>query len=78
VIDPAKKEHAKSEAVEKKSTMLTVQVLWVCQAFNATPEEAAQTGVADLYQQLSRGGSVAVHIEGWDGKEYTMDVSLQE
>jgi hypothetical protein len=73
--EQAKKKPAKSEAVEKKSTMLTVQVLWVCQAFNATPEEAARTVVADLYELLSRGGSVTVHIEDADGSERTLEVS---
>jgi hypothetical protein len=50
-------------------------VLWVCQAFNATPEEAAQQVVADLFDQLARGGSVSVHVEGSDGKDYTLEVS---
>ncbi len=66
---------AQSEAVEKKSTMLTVQVLCVCQAFNATPEEAARQVVADLFEQLSRGGTVTVHIEDADGKEHTLEVA---
>jgi hypothetical protein len=74
----AKKKPAQSEAVEKKSTMLTVQVLWVCQAFNATPEEAAQQVVADLFDQLSRGGTVTVHVKDADGKERTLDVSVGE
>jgi hypothetical protein len=65
-----------SEAVKLKRTLLTVQVLWVCQAFNATPEEAAQQVVADLFDQLSRGGTVTVHIEDADGKEHTLDVSV--
>lgn len=58
--------------------MLTVQVLWGCHAFNASPEEAARQVVADLYEQLSRGGSVTVHIEEKDGKEYTVEASLRE
>jgi hypothetical protein len=74
-MEQAKKEHVKSEAVEEKSTMLTVQVLWACHAFNATPEEAAQQVVADLFDLLARGGSVSVHVEGSDGKEHTLDVS---
>jgi hypothetical protein len=77
VGEPAKKERAKSEAVEPKSTMLTVQVLWVCQAFNATPEEAAQQVVADLFDLLARGGSVTVHIEELDGKEHTREVTAR-
>jgi hypothetical protein len=75
VTEPAKNERAKSEAVEPKSTMLTVQVLWVCQAFNATPEEAAQQVVTDLFEHLSRGGSVSVHVEGSDGMEHTLEVT---
>jgi hypothetical protein len=54
---------------------LIVQVLWGCHAFNATPEEAARTVVADLYELLSRGGSVSVHIEDADGSERTLQVS---
>jgi predicted methyltransferase len=78
VTEQAKKERATSEAVEKKSTMLTVQVLWGCHAFNATPEDAARQVVADLYEQLSRGGTVTVHIEDADGKEHTLEVSLRD
>ncbi len=78
MTEQAKKERATSEAVEKKSTMLTVQVLWGCHAFNATPEEAARQVVADLYEQLSRGGSVTVHIEDADGSERTLEVSLRD
>jgi hypothetical protein len=33
------------------------------------PEEAAQRVVADLFEQLSRGGSVSVHVEELGGKE---------
>jgi hypothetical protein len=75
VVEQAKSKPAQSEAVEKKSTMLTVQVLWVCQAFNASPEEAARQVVSDLYEQLSRGGTVTVHIEDADGREHTLEVS---
>jgi len=74
VTEPAKNERAKSEAVEPKSTMLTVQVLWACHAFNATPEEAAKRVVTDLFEQLSRGGSVSVHVASSDGREHTLDV----
>ncbi len=73
----AKKKRAKSEAVERKSTMLTVQVLWACQAFNATPEEAAQQVVTDLFDQLARGGSVSVHVGSSDGTERTLDVAVE-
>jgi hypothetical protein len=75
--EPAKKERAKSEPVEQKSTMLTVQVLWACHAWNATPEEAARQVVADLFDQLARGGSVSVHVEELDGTEYTLEVTAR-
>ena len=74
MTEPAKNERAKSEAVEPKSTMLTVQVLWACHAWNTTREEAAKQVVADLYEHLSRGGSVSVHVEELGGKEHTLDV----
>jgi hypothetical protein len=74
VTEPAKNERAKSEAVEPKSTMLTVQVLWACHAFNATPEQAAKRVVTDLFEHLSRGGSVSVHVTSSDGREHTLDV----
>ena len=77
MTEPAKNERAKSEAVEPKSTMLTVQVLWACHAFNATPEEAAKRVVTDLFEQLSRGGSVSVHVTSSDGRERTLDVAVE-
>jgi len=76
-MEPAKRERAESEAVEQKSTMLTVQVLWGCHAFNATPEEAAQQVVADLFDQLARGGSVSVHVEELGGREHTLEVTTR-
>jgi len=75
VREPAKKESVNTEAVEEKSAMLIVQVLWGCQAWNATPEQAAQQVVADLFDQLARGGSVSVHVEELGGKEYTLEVT---
>ena len=75
--EPAKKESVKTEAVEEKSTMLTVRVLWACHAFNATPEEAARQVVADLFDLLARGGSVSVHVEELDGTEYTLEVTAR-
>lgn len=75
--EPAKKESVNTEAVENKSTMLTVQVLWGCHAWNATLEEAAQQVVADLYAHLSRGGGVQVHVEELGGKEYTLEVTAK-
>jgi hypothetical protein len=77
VIKPTKSERADSEAVGQKSTMLTVQVLWACHAFNATPEEAAKRVVTDLFEQLSSGGSVSVHIASSDGTERTLDVAAE-
>jgi hypothetical protein len=78
MMEPTDKERAKPEAVEEKSTMLTVQVLWAAHAFNATPQAAAQQVVADLYAHLARGGSVTVHIEELDGKEYTLEVRARQ
>jgi hypothetical protein len=43
--------------------VLIAQVSWCAHAWNATPEQAAQI-VTDLYEHLSRGGSVSVHVEG--------------
>jgi hypothetical protein len=77
MMEPADKERAKSEAVEPKSTMLTVQILWACHAWNATPEEAARQVVADLYEHLSRGGTVSVRVEGLDGTTRTLEVTAR-
>jgi len=70
-------ERSKSDAVEQKSTMLTVQVLWACHAFNATPEQAAKRVVTDLFGHLSRGGSVSVNVTSPDGTERTLDVAAE-
>ena len=75
--EPAKKASVNTEAVEPKSRMLTVQVIWACHAFNATPEEAAKQVVADLFDLLARGGSVSVHIEELDGKEHLLEVTAK-
>jgi hypothetical protein len=77
VTEPAKNERAKSEAIEQQSIMLTVQVLWACHAWNTTPEEAAKQVVADLYEHLSRGGSVSVHVEELGGKEHTIEATAR-
>jgi hypothetical protein len=77
VAEPAKKERPKSEPAEQKSTILTVQVLWGCEAFNATPEEAAQQVVTDLMEHLSRGGSVPVHVAEANGREYMLEVTAR-
>lgn len=76
MTERAEQKSAQSEGVKQKGSCLTVQVLWACHAFNATPEDAAQQVVADLFDQLARGGSVSVHVEGSDGKDYTLDVSV--
>lgn len=76
-MEPAKRERAESEAVKEKSTMLTAQVLWACHAWNATPEEAAQQVVADLFDLLARGGSVSVHVKELGGKEHTIEVTAR-
>jgi len=57
--------------------MLTVQVLWGCQAWSATAEQAAQQVVADLYAHLSHGGTVPVRVEDADGSEYTQEVTAR-
>jgi hypothetical protein len=72
-MEPVKQERLQSEAVEQQSAMLIVQVLWGCYAFNATPEQAAKQIVTDLYEHLSRGGSVSVHVEGSDGLEHALE-----
>jgi len=69
----AEKERAKSEAVG----MLTVSVLWAAHAWNAAPEEAARQVVADLYEHLSRGGTVQVHVEELGGSEHTLEVTAR-
>ena len=69
-----KKESVNTETVEQKSTMLTVQVVWCCHAWNVSPKEAAQQVVADLFDLLARGGPVQVHVEELDGTEHTLEV----
>ena len=76
-MEPAKKERPNPEPVKQKSTMLTVQVLWACHAFNATPEEAAQQAVGDLFDVLARGGAVSVGVTGMSGEEYTLEVKAR-
>ncbi|MGA8735971.1 MAG: hypothetical protein WB558_18785 [Terriglobales bacterium] len=75
--EPAKKTSVNAEAVEQQSIRLTVQVLWACHAWNTTPEEAAKQVVADLYEHLSRGGSVPVHVEELGGKEHTVEATAR-
>jgi hypothetical protein len=77
VGEPARKASVNTEAVERKITILTAQLLWAAHAWNATPEEAAQQVVADLFDQLARGGSVSVHVEELGGKEHTIEVTAR-
>ena len=76
-MGPAKQERAEFEAVQQKSTMLTVQLVWAAHAWNATPEEAAQQVVADLFDHLSRGGSVSVRVEGLEGTKHTLEATAR-
>jgi hypothetical protein len=57
--------------------MLTAQLFWAAHAWNATPEEAAKQIVTDLYEHLSRGCTVSVRIEGFEGSEHTIEVSAR-
>ncbi len=75
--EPPKKERLESEGVKQKSAVLIAQLLWAAHAWNATPEVAAQQVVADLYEHLSRGGSVSVHVEGSDGSQHTLEVAAR-
>jgi hypothetical protein len=59
--------------VEQRSTVLTAQLLWAAHAWNASPEEAAQQVVADLYEHLSCGGPVPVRIEDSEGTECALE-----
>ena len=77
MTEPAKRKYAESEAVEQKSTLLTAQLVWAAHAWNATPEEAAQQVVADLFDLLARGGSVSVDVEELDGREHTLEVTAR-
>jgi hypothetical protein len=78
MTEPAKRKYAESEAAERKSTMLTAQLFWAAHAFNASPQEAAQQVVSDLYEHLSRGGTVSVRVEGLDGTTRTQEVTARK
>ena len=73
--EPAKKERLESEGAKQKSAVLIAQFSWCAHAWNVSPEEAAQQVVADLYEHLSRGGSVTVHVEEPGGTERTLEVT---
>ncbi len=77
MTQPVKKERTTPEAANQKSTMLTAQLLWAAHAWNATPEEAAQQVVTDLFEHLSRGGAVSVRVEGLDGRGHTLEVKAR-
>jgi len=77
MTEPPKMERTKPEADNQKSTMLTVQVLWGCHAWNATAEQAAKQVVTDLYEHLSGGGSVSVHVAELGGSEHTLEVTAR-
>lgn len=72
--EPAKKESVNAEGVKQKSAALIGQVAWCAYAWNATPQEAAQQVVADLFDLLARGGNVSVHVEELGGKEHVLEV----
>jgi hypothetical protein len=76
-MEPAKKESPTSEAVKQKSAWLNVQLLLGCDAWNVTPEQAAKQIVTDLYEHLSRGGTVSVRVTGMDGTEHTLQVTAR-
>ena len=60
-----------------KGSMLTVQVSWACHAWNATPLEAAQQLITDLFDQLACGGTVPVRVERLDGTTRTLQVTVR-
>lgn len=74
-MEPTKKESLTPEAVKQKNTWLNAQLLWCCDAWNVTPEQAARQIVTDLFEHLSRGGTVSVRVEGLDGNAYTLEVT---
>ena len=76
-MEPAKKERTAPEAIEQNSAILIVQVVWGGYSFNASPEQAAKQFVADLYEHLSRGGKVSVHVEALDGTEYSLETTAR-
>ena len=75
--EPARKERIEDDAVEQNIAMSIVQVVWGGYSFNALPEQAAKQFVADLYEHLSRGGKVSVHVEALDGMEHALQVTAR-
>jgi hypothetical protein len=76
-MEPAKKERGESEAVEQKIAMSVVQVVWGGYAFNASPEQAAKQIVTDLYEHLSRGGSMQVNVADSHGSTLEVTATRQ-
>ncbi len=77
MTQPARRERIESEVIKRKSAIAIVQVVWGGYSFNASPEQAAKQFVADLYEHLSRGGKVSVHVEALDGTEYTLQTTAR-
>jgi hypothetical protein len=75
MMESTNKERTKSEAVEQKKPWLNVQLVWGCDAWNATPEAAGRQLVADLFGLLAAGGSVQVRVTGMDGEEHILEVT---
>jgi len=60
-MEAPKGQRAEFEAVREKSTWLNVQLLWGCDAWNATPEEAAQQ----------------VGVTGMGGEEHVLEAAAR-
>jgi hypothetical protein len=76
LTEPSKKERAKPASKKKEHDVSRAGALGVS-CVNANPEEAARQVVTDLFEHLSRGGSVSMHVEEPDGKAYTFEVSAR-
>ena len=76
-MHPTKQERSESDAIEQNKATSIVQILWGCYAFNVSPQEAAQQVVSDLYEHLSHGGKVSVHVEALDGTGYSLEVTAK-
>jgi hypothetical protein len=77
MMEPTDRERLQSQAVEQQIAMSIIQVAWGGYSFNASPEQAAKQFVADLYEHLSRGGKVSVHVEALDGTEYSLEATAR-
>jgi hypothetical protein len=74
VMEPAKRERREFEPAKQKAPWLKVQLLWGCDAWNVTPQAAAEQVVADLFDLLAAGGTVPVRVEELDGTEHELQV----